>query len=77
MSNIPPRIQTEDRAFVRDTHSKGLLCTDMTALERSRRQLKLADEREARIDKLETQMNDVAELMRRLLVKLAESSNST
>jgi hypothetical protein len=36
MAHVPSLVQTEDKAFVRDTHSKALLSTDLAGLERSR-----------------------------------------
>jgi hypothetical protein len=32
MNNIPVRVQTTNRAYQRDTHSKGLINTDITGL---------------------------------------------
>ena len=43
---VPPRVQTEDKAFERDTHSKALLCTDAVALKRHRTKLAKAHEHE-------------------------------
>ena len=38
-TSLPDHIQTEDPAYVRNTHSKALLNTDAGALERHRRQI--------------------------------------
>lgn len=68
----PSRIQTEDPAFVRDTHSKGLLCTNLGSLERHRRKLREAEERARivqRFEALEERMDEVTNMMRTLLAK--------
>jgi Tfp pilus assembly protein PilE len=55
----PARVQTEDASFVRDTHSKALLNTNVAALERHRQQRAKAlqyDNAARKVDSLEAQL---------------------
>jgi len=52
MADVPAFVQTDDRSFIRDTHSKALLATDRTALARHR----------ARHQKQQARVNEVAAL---------------
>jgi hypothetical protein len=70
---IPARIQTEDQAFLRDTHSKGLLCTDLTALQRHRRKIaetKSRADMSQQFDSLKSRVDELTDMMRLVLEKL-------
>ena len=71
---LPDRIQTDDPAFVRDTHSKALLNTDRGALSRHRQQRDKSRrqqqdlERLARTqEQLQVQVNDLASKLNKIL----------
>jgi hypothetical protein len=73
-SSLPDRIQTEDPALVRDTHSKALLNTDLSALERHRRNIAKAktsagtlSSLQTRQEHLETRLDDITEKLDLLL----------
>ena len=62
-------IQTEDRSFVRDLHSKALINTDRVALEnhRKKRQIKIQQSRkwqqmETKVEELNNVRNEILEI---------------
>jgi uncharacterized protein YceH (UPF0502 family) len=74
MPHQPTHIQTEDKSYIREVHSKGLLCTDTAALTRHRKKLAEASARvqmSQRFEHLEERVNDLADLMRQVLAKLS------
>ena len=62
-------VQTEDRSFVRDLHSKALINTDRVALEnhRKKRQIKIQQARkwqqmETKVEELNNMRNEILEI---------------
>ena len=62
-------IQTEDRSFVRDLHSKALINTDRVALEnhRKKRQMEIQQARkwqqmETKVEELNNMRNEILEI---------------
>ena len=62
-------VQTEDRSFVRDLHSKALINTDRVALEnhRKRRQMEIQQTRkwqqmEIKVEELNNMRNEILEI---------------
>ena len=62
-------IQTEDKSFVRDLHSKALINTDRVALEnhRKKRQIKIQQARkwqqmETKVEELNNMRNEILEI---------------
>ena len=62
-------VQTEDRSFVRDLHSKALINTDRVALEnhRKKRQMEIQQARkwqqmETKVEELNNMMNEILEI---------------
>ena len=62
-------VQTEDRSFVRDLHSKALINTDRVALEnhRRRRQIEIQQARkwqqmETKVEELNNMRNEILEI---------------
>jgi len=62
-------IQTEDRSFVRDLHSKALINTDRVALEnhRKKRQIEIQQTRkwqqmETKVEELNNMRNEILEI---------------
>ena len=62
-------VQTEDRSFVRDLHSKALINTDRVALEnhRKRRQMEIQQTRkwqqmETKVEELNNMRNEILEI---------------
>lgn len=73
-TSLPDRIQTEDPSFVRDTNSKALLNTDMSALQRHRRNVAKAKASagtlaslQARQQRLEDRLDGVTQKLDQLL----------
>ena len=72
-------IQTEDKSFVRDLHSKALINTDRVALENHRRrrqieiqQVRKTQQMENKIEELNNMRNEILEirgLLQELLTK--------
>lgn len=65
-----PLVQVNDSTFVRDTHSKAILNTDINGLneyrmkrEISKRQQEEKQQDKARLDKLENDMQDIKQLL--------------
>jgi len=77
--SLPDRIQTEDPSLVRDTNSKALLNTNMSALERHRRNVAKSKESvgtlaslrarqehlEERIDSMTDKLDSILALLKR------------
>ena len=62
-------VQTEDRSFVRDLHSKALINTDRVALEnhRKKRQIKIQQaqkwqQMETKVEELNNMRNEILEI---------------
>ena len=62
-------IQTEDRSFVRDLHSKALINTDKVALENHRRrrqieiqQVRKTQQMETKVEELNNMRNEILEI---------------
>ena len=71
---VPSHVQTEDKAFIRDTHSKGLLCTDRAALDNHRRKQAQNNSRvrqTQQIANLEQRVNELTDMVRTLCQTLA------
>ena len=72
-------VQTENKAFVRDLHSKALLNTDRVALENHRQKMRLQDQQKSewqimksKVDELNTvriEMLEIKALLQELLHK--------
>jgi hypothetical protein len=65
-----PLVQVNDSTFVRDTHSKAILNTDINGLneyrmkrEIAKRQQEEKQQDKARLDKLENDMQDIKQLL--------------
>ena len=65
-----PLVQVNDSTFVRDTHSKAILNTDINGLneyrmkrEISKRQQEEKQQDKARLDKLEEDMQEIKQLL--------------
>ena len=65
-----PLVQVNDSTFVRDTHSKAILNTDINGLneyrmkrEISKRQQEEKQQDKARLDKLENDMQEIKQLL--------------
>jgi uncharacterized protein YceH (UPF0502 family) len=69
MAEIPPFVQTTDRAFVRDTRNRALLNTDRAALERHRTARQRSGDTAKRIQSLESQVAELTALVHQLLSK--------
>lgn len=68
MASIPSHVQTEDKRFVRDTHSKALLNQDMDALRRHR----LARVRAAENVRLQQEVSALTSMCQKLETRLNE-----
>lgn len=68
MSTIPSHVQTEDKAFVRDTYSKALINTDRDALERHRAMRRRASE----TVQLRTELTMVTRVCEKIELRLTE-----
>lgn len=76
--NVPPLVRTEDASFVRDTHSKALLNTDRSALERhraQRRKAQEADELRVRVQTLEERLEETHNLLKQALQRINAASS--
>jgi Tfp pilus assembly protein PilO len=72
-------VQTENKSFVRDLHSKALLNTDRVALENHRQKMRLQEQQKSewqimknKVDELNTvreEMLEIKSLLRELLNK--------
>ena len=72
-------VQTENKSFVRDLHSKALLNTDRVALENHRQKMRLQDQQKSewqimknKVDELNTvreEMLEIKSLLQELLHK--------
>ncbi len=72
-------VQTENKSFVRDLHSKALLNTDRVALENHRQKMRLKDQQKSewqimknKVDELNTvreEMLEIKSLLQELLHK--------
>ena len=52
-------IQTEDKSFVRDLHSKALINTDRVALENHRRKRQLETQQAQRLQEMEIKVEEL------------------
>ena len=75
------KIQTEDPRFVRGTHSKALLATDKTALNRHRSQRLAVEaarkeraEHRAELDRLSNTVDKIEKLLMKVLEKDKDGS---
>ena len=75
---LPRTVTTDNPSFVRDTYSRALLNTDMSALERHRRKLAKTKTTNHELvalratqQRLEDQVSDLAEKLDRLMKLLA------
>lgn len=59
MADLPALIQTDDKAFIRDTRNHALLNTDWAALERHRAARQKAASRERELHSLHQQLDTV------------------
>lgn len=67
--DVPSFVQTEDRAFVRDTTNRALLNTDTAALTRHRLTRERQSSNTARLQSLEAEVAELKALVTRLLSK--------
>ena len=72
-------VQTENKSFVRDLHSKALLNTDRVALENHRQKMRLKDQQKSewqimknKVDELNTVKDEMLEI-KSLLQKLVNT----
>jgi hypothetical protein len=66
-ANVPDFVQTDDKSFIRDTHSKALLNTDRAALERSRQARAKSRERVSALQALQREVAELKTLVTQLL----------
>ena len=76
-TSLPDRIQTEDPSLVRDTNSKALLNTNMSALQRHRRNIAKTKESagtlaglRARQDHIEQRLDEITEALNVIVAHL-------
>ena len=67
MPDVPAYVQTEDKAFIRDTRTRALLNTDLAALERHRAKRRHNQEFQNKIYTLETEVADLKALVHELM----------
>ena len=60
-------IQTEDKSFVRDLHSKALINTDRVALENYRRKKQLETQQAQRWQQMETKVEELNNVRNEIL----------
>ena len=61
------QVQTEDRRFVRDIHSKALLNTDYNALQQHRRERVYFQKQQSDINILTSQVNELTGIREEML----------
>jgi hypothetical protein len=59
MAEVPPFVQTDDKAFIRDTHNFALLNTDRAALARHRAAVIKSTTLARRVESLEAELADL------------------
>tara|TARA_Y100000310_G_scaffold292922_1_gene322079 strand:+ start:14 stop:211 length:198 start_codon:yes stop_codon:yes gene_type:complete len=59
--------ETDDKNLERDKYSKGLVSTDLRALEAHRKKIKTSEKKEERIKNLETEVKEIKNLLLELL----------
>ena len=60
-------VQTEDRSFVRDLHSKALINTDRVALENHRRRRKIEIQQIRKTQQMETKVEELNNMRNEIL----------
>lgn len=75
------KVQTEDKRYVRDIHSKALLATDISALHKYRRDKKMHkqshEDYQILKDKVNNLQNDIEFIKQLLLEQIDVSKRST
>jgi len=60
-------VQTEDKSFVRDLHSKALINTDRVALENHRRKRQLEIQQAQRLQEMESKVEELVNIKDEML----------
>ena len=60
-------VQTEDRSFVRDLHSKALINTDRVALENHRKRKKIEIQQAQKWQQMETKVEELNDMRNEIL----------
>jgi len=60
-------VQTEDRSFVRDLHSKALINTDRVALENHRKKRQMEIQQARKLQQMETKVEELNNMRNEIL----------